>query len=48
MAATAVMMMLRRGRTRRHGEGAGDQGCDCEKFHEFRHGRTSNAPSNKR
>jgi hypothetical protein len=34
----AAMMMLSRGGTGRHGEGAGNEGRDCEKSHEFRHG----------
>lgn len=42
--AAAAMKMLRRGWAWRHGESAGNQGRDCEEFHEFRHGRTSNAP----
>jgi hypothetical protein len=35
---TTTMMMLSRGRTRRHGKRAGNQNRDCEKLHEFRHG----------
>jgi hypothetical protein len=31
----AAMMMLRRGRTRRHGESAGNQGRNCEEIHEL-------------
>ena len=35
--AEAAMMMLSIGRGRRHGEGAADHNCDCEKLTELRH-----------
>src|SRR6185437_10885814 len=44
MAKAAMAMMLGQGWSRRDGERAGNQRCDCEKFHELRHRSTSDAP----